>query len=137
MKFIYCTLIVFVTTIVSAQNVNQFDANGKRHGVWKKYFDDTTVYTLGIGRKFSDSFSASLSYKYEPSNGKPSSPFSPQDGERAINLGGKFTAKSGLMTSVGIQYRELGDTVTTASSGSLPFKDNKVVTVGLKFAKSF
>lgn len=43
MKFIYFTLIIFITTIVSAQDINQFDANGKRHGIWKKYFDDTTV----------------------------------------------------------------------------------------------
>ncbi|MGK0272465.1 MAG: long-chain fatty acid transport protein [Cocleimonas sp.] len=100
-------------------------------------FDDTTVYKLGVGRKFSDSFSASVTLNYEPSNGLPSSPFSPQDGERGIALGGKFTSKDGLMTSIGIQYRELGDTVTTASSGSLPFKDNHVVTVGVKFAKSF
>ncbi|WP_298498433.1 toxin-antitoxin system YwqK family antitoxin [uncultured Algibacter sp.] len=26
-----------------AQNVNQFDANGKRHGVWKKTFEDSDV----------------------------------------------------------------------------------------------
>ncbi len=100
-------------------------------------FDDTTDYKLGIGRKFSDSISGSVTLNYEPSTGKPSSPFSPQDGEKGIALGLKFTAKDGFSTSVGVQYRKLGDTVTTASSGSLPFKDNDVVTVGLKFAKSF
>ena len=100
-------------------------------------FDDTTDYKLGIGRKFSDSISGSVTLNYEPSTGKPSSPFSPQDGERGIALGLKFTAKDGFSTSVGVQYRKLGDTVTTATSGSIPFKDNDVVTVGLKFAKSF
>lgn len=100
-------------------------------------FDDTTDYKLGIGRKFSDSISGSITLNYEPSNGKASSPFSPQDGERGIAIGGKYTAKNGLQTSLGIQYRELGDTVTTATSGSLPFTDNDVVTVGLKFSKSF
>ena len=100
-------------------------------------FDDTTDYKLGIGRKFSDSISGSVTLNYEPSTGKPSSPFSPQDGEKGIALGLKFTAKDGFSTSVGVQYRKLGDTVTTATSGSIPFKDNDVVTVGLKFAKSF
>lgn len=28
---------------LSAQNINQFDANGKRHGVWKKNFEGTNV----------------------------------------------------------------------------------------------
>ncbi len=100
-------------------------------------FDDTTDYKLGIGRKFSDSISGSVTLNYEPSTGEPSSPFSPQDGERGIAVGLKFTAKDGFSTSIGVQYRKLGDTVTTATSGSIPFKDNDVVTVGLKFAKSF
>ena len=100
-------------------------------------FDDATVYKLGIGRKFSDSISASVTLNYEKSTGKPSSPFSPQDGEKGIAVGVKFTAKDGFTTSIGAQYRKLGDTVTTVTSGSLPFKDNDVVTVGLKFSKSF
>ncbi len=100
-------------------------------------FTDTTDYKLGIGRKFSDSLSGSITLNYEKSNGRPSSPFSPQDGEKGIAIGAKYTAKSGLMTSFGVQYRKLGDTVTTATSGSLPFKDNDVVTVGMKFSKNF
>ena len=100
-------------------------------------FDDTTDYKLGVGRKFSDSISGSISLNYQPSTGKPSSPFSPQDGEKGIAVGVKLTAKDGFTTSLGVQYRKLGDTVTTATSGSLPFKDNDVVTVFAKFSKSF
>lgn len=100
-------------------------------------FDDTTDYKLGIGRKFSDSISGSLILNYQPSTGKPSSPFSPQDGEKGIAVGVKLTAKDGFTTSLGVQKRWLGDTVTTATSGSLPFKDNDVVTVFAKFSKSF
>ncbi len=100
-------------------------------------FEDVTAYKLGIGRKFTDQISASIALNYEKSSGKPSSPFSPQDGEKGIALGVKFTAKDGFTTSIGVQKRWLGDTVTTESSGSLPFKDNDVVTVGVKFSKSF
>ena len=32
-----------VVTFVSAQSINQFDAKGKRHGIWKKTFEDTKV----------------------------------------------------------------------------------------------
>jgi len=99
-------------------------------------FDDTTVYKLGIGRKINDSFSASVTLNYEKSSGKLSSPFSPQDGEKGIAVGLKFTAKNGFTTSIGAQYRKLGDTKTTPPT-SLAFSDNDVVTVGLKFSKSF
>ena len=34
-------LFLFITTLVSAQEINQFDANGKRQGVWKKTFEGT------------------------------------------------------------------------------------------------
>lgn len=29
--------------VVSSQTMNQFDENGKRHGIWKKMFDDTNI----------------------------------------------------------------------------------------------
>ncbi|MFT5260376.1 MAG: long-chain fatty acid transport protein [Saprospiraceae bacterium] len=100
-------------------------------------FHDTTDYKLGIGRKINDSISVSITANYEASTGKPVSPFSPQDGEKGIALGGKFTAASGLVTSVGVQYRKLGDATTTAASGSIPFTGSDVVTMGIKFSKSF
>ncbi|ALJ04421.1 preprotein translocase YidC [Pseudalgibacter alginicilyticus] len=31
------------TSMVFAQNINQFDANGQRHGIWKKNFEGTDV----------------------------------------------------------------------------------------------
>ena len=43
MKNLAFIIFVFFAGLVSAQNINQFDAEGKRHGIWKKYFDDTTV----------------------------------------------------------------------------------------------
>lgn len=44
MKRFY-SLIFFLMTcgLMFAQNVNQFDAIGKRHGVWKKNFEDTNI----------------------------------------------------------------------------------------------
>ena len=43
MRFFYITLILLITCTVSAQDINQFDAHGKRHGIWKKTFDKTEV----------------------------------------------------------------------------------------------
>lgn len=43
MKYIYLFLVLLVTTITFGQNINQFDANGKRHGIWKKTFENTNI----------------------------------------------------------------------------------------------
>jgi antitoxin component YwqK of YwqJK toxin-antitoxin module len=45
MKFIKLIAILFLLVSASAtsQNINQFDANGKRHGIWKKDFDGTNI----------------------------------------------------------------------------------------------
>lgn len=43
MRFKYLIIFFFVGAMVSAQNLNQFDAEGKRHGIWKKTFDDTDI----------------------------------------------------------------------------------------------
>ena len=93
---------------------------------------------MGVGRKFSDSISGSVTFNYEKSTGDLTSAFSPQDGEKGIAIGGKYTAKSGLMTSLGVQYRKLGDnTIRPGPLGGSRVEDADVVTVGLKFAKSF
>ena len=41
MKFKFLSLFLIVTSLVYAQDINQFDESGKRHGVWKKYFEGT------------------------------------------------------------------------------------------------
>lgn len=44
MKMRYSFLIFLMfSSVLSAQNINQFDANGKRQGVWKKNFADTNI----------------------------------------------------------------------------------------------
>lgn len=41
-RYSFIILLMF-NTIMFAQNINQFDANGKRHGIWKKNFENTNV----------------------------------------------------------------------------------------------
>ena len=40
---LFTILFLFSTLVISAQEINQFDAAGKRHGLWKKYFDGTEL----------------------------------------------------------------------------------------------
>lgn len=41
-QIIVTLLVVLVSHVGFAQDINQFDANGKRHGIWKKNFEGTT-----------------------------------------------------------------------------------------------
>lgn len=43
MKNLLVIIVLLVSTLVSGQTLNAFDADGKRHGIWKKYFEGTTV----------------------------------------------------------------------------------------------
>lgn len=44
MKYVTALLLLlFTSTMVMGQNLNQFDADGLRHGNWKKNFDNTKV----------------------------------------------------------------------------------------------
>ncbi|TYA71554.1 toxin-antitoxin system YwqK family antitoxin [Seonamhaeicola marinus] len=43
MKYWFFALFLLVSISFSAQTINQFDDNGKRHGIWKKNFDGTKV----------------------------------------------------------------------------------------------
>lgn len=106
-------------------------------------FSDTTTYSLGIGRKFSDTLSASLAYNWEDgSDPNSTSSLSITDGYRGISAGIKYT--HGNMTiSGGVNYTQLGDTIVNQNSlaGSVltnaPFSDNTVTTVGLRIGYHF
>lgn len=41
MKTLTSIFLLVITASTFGQTVNQFDKNGKRHGVWRKYFDKT------------------------------------------------------------------------------------------------
>ncbi|WP_299550344.1 toxin-antitoxin system YwqK family antitoxin [Seonamhaeicola sp.] len=43
MKQLHLIIILFSFFSLSAQTINQFDENGKRHGIWKKHFEGTKV----------------------------------------------------------------------------------------------
>ena len=41
-KFLlFLSILLSVSTVISQPEINQFDSNGKRHGIWKKNFDNS------------------------------------------------------------------------------------------------
>ncbi|MFD2289944.1 toxin-antitoxin system YwqK family antitoxin [Mariniflexile gromovii] len=43
MNFFRLLFFIGLSTMVSAQEINQLDANGKNHGIWKKNFEGTNI----------------------------------------------------------------------------------------------
>ena len=114
-------------------------------------FTDTTSYSLGLGRKLTDSLSASLAYNWEKGSGPVSeSSLSLTNGYRGISAGLKYTADN-VSISGGVNYTKLGDKVVTQGAvlnpttptnvtpiiDGAPFSGNTVTTVGLKIGYHF
>ena len=102
------------------------------------YDHDVMTYSLGVGRKFSDSFSGALTLGYEKAQGGLASNLSPTDGYMSIGLGGTYT-KGNMKITGGLRYVKLGD-ATTEPLGAFPgatFSGNSAVGVGVKVAFTF
>ncbi len=97
-------------------------------------FDNSTTYTLGVGRKFSDSFSGSLSLTHAPSDCDSVSLLAPTCTQNTLNIGGKYSVGNGVDVSGGVSLRKYDD---ATSSNGIVFGGNTLMTVGLKLAKTF
>jgi len=96
---------------------------------------DTVSYTLGVGRKLSESFSALASVGYEPAVGGAAGNLGPTDGYKSLTLAGIYTAPTGMKVTVGASYGWVGDATTSGIGGQ--FTDNNFVGIGVKVGYSF
>ena len=69
---------------------------------------DTTTYTIGLGRKFTDNWSGSVTFLYEPSEDGKISPLAPANGRKAVTVAAIYTMDN-MKISAGINYTKLGD----------------------------
>jgi long-subunit fatty acid transport protein len=108
-------------------------------GVLADYTNDVLTYSLGVGRKFSDSFSGALTLGYEKGTGELASNLSPTDGYLSVGLGGTYT-KDNMKITAGVRYVDLGGAVTEpagAFPGGSTFSGNSAIALGLKVSFSF
>ncbi|MEL6532995.1 MAG: hypothetical protein AAFN09_02725 [Pseudomonadota bacterium] len=102
------------------------------------YDDDTITYTIGVGRRFSDSLSGAVSVVYEPENNSlPGSNLGPTDGRIGLGIGGTYTTPEGVEISGGIQYSWLGNTITEPAVGTGTFEGNTTIAAGVTVGFSF
>lgn len=95
--------------------------------------NDVTTYQLGVGRRFSDQFSAFVRLGYEKANGGVASRLTPTDGQRSIGIGGTYTMDNVKITG-GIEYLKIGDAVDGSTT---TFADNSALGVGVRVGVSF
>lgn len=103
--------------------------------------DDTTTYEIGVGRRFSDKFSASIAVSYDE-GGSDSlvSPLAPTNGETAVTLGGKYEISDAVSLSGGIRYTMLGNAIPEVGTPDTPlgsFSNNDALSAGLKLGFNF
>ena len=102
------------------------------------YKGDYTTYALGVGRKFTENWSAAVTLGYEKPLGDFSSNLGPNDGQRSVGLGATYTLDNMKITG-GVRYVEVGDAQPTLdnNNASANFNDNDAVGFGLKVSYSF
>lgn len=98
--------------------------------------DNVMSYSLGVGRKFNENLSGSVSLGYEKSNGGTSSNLSPTDGQRSIAVGLRYTVDN-VKVAGGVRYVQFGDTTTALTGDSGSFEDNSATAFGLSVTYSF
>ena len=100
-------------------------------------FEDSEAFSVGIGRKFSDSLSGSITYSKEEGSSKPAtSLFTVSNGSEAISLGLQYK-KDDMTISAGISQRNVGDVTVNHAAGSMKYAGNSVTSMGLKIAFAF
>ena len=102
-------------------------------------FEDTTAYSLGIGRKLNDNWSISASYSEEKGGGSTSgSLFTVSNGTKALTLGARYTRGDMTITG-GVNMTEVGGVTIKTDTGTelAKYNTNRVTGLGLKIAFAF
>ncbi|SEW08126.1 Long-chain fatty acid transport protein [Cognatiyoonia koreensis] len=101
--------------------------------------DDGVAYNIGVGRRFTDQLSASVSVGYEAaSDDDLVSPLAPSNGNYSIALGAEYKVTDNIAVSGGVRYIKVGDAQpATADTARAEFTDNDAIGVGIKVGYTF
>ena len=97
------------------------------------YDDDRIQFSLGVGRKLSDTLSAAVTVGYEKTLPGAASILSPSSGNFSIGGGVTYSLGNAEIT-VGAKYLWLGDVVDT--NGGV-FENNNAIAAGIKYSITF
>ncbi len=101
--------------------------------------DDGFTYNIGVGRRFTDEFSASISASLDTKGDDDLvSPLSPTNGNRSVGIAGQYRFNENVTLSGGVRYIMIGD--ATAAPSDMPlaeFEENDAIAVGFKIGYNF
>lgn len=98
---------------------------------------DTVTYSLGVGRKFTETLSGAASITYEPPVGGAAGNLSPTDGYKSLTLAAIYTMPAGPKITVGATYGQIGDSFTRVGPATSSFTDNHYAGIGVKVGWNF
>lgn len=97
------------------------------------YPENSMTYTLGVGRRFNENWSGSVSLSHDTATGNPTSNLGPVGKRNSIGLGVSYT-RDAMTISAGVQYSRIGAATTTIGS---TFDDNSLVGAGIRVGFRF
>ena len=100
-------------------------------------FDDSTSYNIGVGRRFSDKISASLSLTHAPSDCADASLLGPTCNDNTLSIGGEYKLGNGAAIAAGVSFRKYDTAISSVGTGSIVFDDDTLMTIGMKLSKTF
>jgi long-subunit fatty acid transport protein len=98
------------------------------------YPKDRVTYTLGIGRRFNESWSGAAIIGYEPSDGELTGNLGPTDGMSSFGLAATYTMDNIKITG-GVRYVDIGDATTEVVNAN--FGNNHGIGFGIRVGYSF
>ncbi|MBK4217817.1 outer membrane protein transport protein [Paracoccus caeni] len=101
--------------------------------------ENTTTYTIGVGRKFTDNWSGSVSFVYEPTGDDLVSPLAPTNGRKGITVAAIYTMDN-IKITTGINYSKLGDARPETGAANDPrarMEDSDLWGIGVRVGYSF
>jgi long-subunit fatty acid transport protein len=99
--------------------------------------EDTTTYTIGVGRKFTEKWSGSASFSYEKAGDRLVSPLAPTTGRKGVTLAAIYT-EGPIKVTTGVNYTKLGDaSAETADTARADMEDSDAWGAGMRIGYSF
>lgn len=93
------------------------------------YPQDVTTYTLGVGRRFNETWSGAVIIGYEDPWRVPVGNLDPTDGQKSIGLGVTYT-KDNMKITGGVRYIDIGNATTTTIGAD--FAGNTAIAAGVR-----
>jgi long-subunit fatty acid transport protein len=106
-------------------------------GRYVNFTSDSTTYQIGVGRRFNENWSGSVSYQHRTSGTTPSdTALAPTTGFDTITLAGRYDMDA-VSVAAGLTYGRPGDQLVRTGGDPISFDDNDIVAVGVRVGFRF